>query len=112
MLAALSGANDAQTTHISQDRDAANTELTQVQAQEKAEQALIANSHQTVNAMRPSDFPVPGRKTIPPSWKYQTTAQATPEALAAITKKVKNRLEREKAKADMLVPLLVNRDSS
>jgi hypothetical protein len=89
MLAALSGANDAQTTHISQDRDAANTELSQVQAQEKAEQALIANSHQTVNAMRPSDFPVPGRKTIP------RPISSKGIDLAAITKKVKNRLESE-----------------
>jgi TonB family protein len=80
----LQAQNDrtVQISQLHQDRDASSAELAQVQAQEKVEQAIIANPNQTVNAVKPADFPIPGRKIVPPQWMYQQAAQPSPEATA------------------------------
>ena len=73
---------EVQLSQLKQESDAHNAELLKVQAQEKFEQSIIANPNQTVNAVKPSDFPIPGRKIVPPQWMYQQAAQSTPEAQA------------------------------
>ena len=71
-----------QLSQLKQSSAARNAELLKVQAQEKFEQSIIANPNQTVSTVKPSDFPIPGRKIVPPQWMYQQAAQSTPEAQA------------------------------